>query len=147
MQSHGTWVHKIMQTSTPKLCPSDIKLTHTHTHLIYDAFVVLNEAAEVHSWTPDVVLTVKTAAGLLRVLMLSDGHLISEDMQREGRERVRWWDKDIREKKGGPDTERGRERHKLDKRGEGDRKKERKREQSGRVVVQLTIICLSSRWL
>lgn len=45
-------------------------------YLVFDALVVLYVLAEVDSWTPHVVLTVQTAAGLLCVLMLGDSHLV-----------------------------------------------------------------------
>lgn len=49
---------------------------HVTTYLIFNAFVVFNILAEVNSWSPNIILTVKTTAGLFRVLMLGDGNFI-----------------------------------------------------------------------
>lgn len=49
------------------------------THLIFNSFVVFNIIAEVNRWSPHVVLTIQTAAGLLQVLVLGDGNLVPGD--------------------------------------------------------------------
>lgn len=60
------------------------------THLVFYAFVVFNILAEVHSWRPDVVLTVQAAAGLLQVFMFGNCNLIPGEEQKRRRVRRLW---------------------------------------------------------
>lgn len=81
---------KVLQLNYPIILWLYAQAGYISTHLIFNAFVVFNVPAEVYSWSPDIVLTVQTAAGLLYVLMLGDGNLIPGD--RQDRQRRMMWD-------------------------------------------------------